>query len=135
MVEICREHMTPWRDGDERNMAQEMMAMTLDITVKTLFGASLPAEAHKVGEAMIYLMRFSMRRQRLPLRIPEHWPTPKNRRATRELEFMDSIIYRVISSPLAAGGEKILSRTTITRPEVTRATTTTRTTTTTCSIC
>jgi cytochrome P450 len=97
MVEICREHIAGWRDGEQRNMAQEMMAMTLNIAVKTLFGTSLPGEAQQIGEAMIYLMRYSMRRQRLPVQIPENWPTPRNRRATRELKFMDSIIYRIIA--------------------------------------
>src|SRR5271170_6357717 len=61
MVEICREHIANWRDGEQRNMAQEMMAMTLNIAVKTLFGTSLPGEAQQIGEAMIYLMRYSMR--------------------------------------------------------------------------
>jgi cytochrome P450 len=97
MVDLCRAHINSWRDGDQRNMAQEMMALTLDIAVKTLFGTSLPGEAHQIGEAMIFLMRYSMRRQRLPLQIPQDWPTPRNRRATRELEFIDSIIYRIIA--------------------------------------
>jgi cytochrome P450 len=103
MVELCQTHMGNWRDGEERDMAREMMAMTLDIAVKTLFGTSLPGEAHQIGEAMIFLMRYSMRRQRLPFRIPENWPTPQNRRATRELEFMDSIIYRIIAERQAEG--------------------------------
>jgi cytochrome P450 len=97
MVELCRAHIDQWRGGEQRDIAQEMTAITLDIAVKTLFGTSLPGEAHQVGEAMIYLMRYSMRRQRLPLQLPENWPTPRNRRANRELEFMDSIIYKIIA--------------------------------------
>ena len=33
----------------------------------------------------------------MPFRIPETWPTPSNRRAYRELEFIDSLVYRIIS--------------------------------------
>ena len=66
-----------WRDGEERNMAQEMTALTLDIAVRTLFGTTLPGEAHQVGRAMTFLMRYSLQRQRLPFRIPETWPTPE----------------------------------------------------------
>ena len=63
----------------------------------TLFGTTLPGEAEQVGRAMTFLMRYSLRRQRLPVRIPETWPTPNNRRANQELAFMDSLVYRIIS--------------------------------------
>ena len=36
MVECADKHSKPWRDGEVRDMAQEMMAMTLDIAVRTL---------------------------------------------------------------------------------------------------
>jgi cytochrome P450 len=42
-------------------------------------------------------MRYSMARNRLPYKIPENWPTPKNRRARRELAAMDAIIYKIIA--------------------------------------
>jgi cytochrome P450 len=97
MRELTQAHICGWHDGDERNVAQEMMALTLDIAMRTLFGTTLPGEAGQVGKAMTFLMRYSLRRQRLPFRIPEKWPTPNNRRANRELEFIDSIVYRIIS--------------------------------------
>ena len=98
MLELAEEHIREWRDGDVRDLAQEMAALTLDIAVRTLFGATLPAEARGVGRAMTYLMRYSVRRQRAPFRTPEHWPTPANRRANRELELIDSLVYRIISA-------------------------------------
>jgi cytochrome P450 len=97
MLEIAQAHIRPWRDGEERNMGQEMTALTLDITVRTLFGTTLPGEAQQVGHSMTFLMRYSLKRQRLPFRIPETWPTPDNRRANRELGFIDSLVYRIIS--------------------------------------
>jgi cytochrome P450 len=97
MLEIAQAHIRDWRDGEERNMAEEMTALTLDITVRTLFGTTLPGEAQQVGRSMTFLMRYSLRRQRLPFRIPETWPTPDNRRANRELEFIASLVYRIIS--------------------------------------
>ena len=97
MLELTESHIGDWRDGEERNIAEEMTALTLDIAVRTLFGTTLPGESRQVGGAMTFLMRYSLRRQRLPFRIPETWPTPANRRANRELEFMDSLVYRIIS--------------------------------------
>lgn len=96
MLELAENHIREWRDGEERNMSQEMTALTLDIAVKTLFGTTLPGEAKQVGRAMTFLMRYSLRRNRSPFRIPETWPTPSNRRADRELEFIDSLVYRII---------------------------------------
>jgi cytochrome P450 len=101
MRELTQAHIRGWRDGEERNVGQEMMALTLDIAVRTLFGTTLPGEARQVGKAMTFLMRYSLRRQRLPFRIPEKWPTPNNRRANRELEFIGSIVYRIISERMA----------------------------------
>jgi len=103
MLEIAKARVGGWRDGEARNIGQEMTSLTLDIAVRTLFGTTLPEEAHGVGQAMTFLMRYSLRRQRLPFRIPENWPTPSNRRANRELEFIGSLVYRIISERQAEG--------------------------------
>ncbi len=103
MLEIAEARVGGWRDGEARNIGQEMTSLTLDIAVRTLFGTTLPEEARGVGRAMTFLMRYSLRRQRLPFRIPENWPTPSNRRANRELEFIGSLVYRIISERQAEG--------------------------------
>jgi cytochrome P450 len=97
MVECADTHSRAWRDGEIRDLAQEMMAMTLDIAVRTLFGTRLAAEAENVGHSLGFLMRYSLRKARSPLKIPESWPTPANRRAKRETEFLDSLVYRIIA--------------------------------------
>lgn len=103
MRELAEAHIRDWRDGDRRNIAEEMMALTLGVAVRTLFGSQLPVDAAEVGRAMTFLMRYSLRRQRSPIRIPETWPTPKNRRANRELAFVDSLVYRIISERKDSG--------------------------------
>ena len=103
MRDTAQAHIAGWRDGDVRDLAQEMTALTLDNAVGTLFSTALPGEAQQVGVAMTFLMRYSLSRQRLPIRIPEKWPTPKNRRANRDLAFMDSLVYRMIEERRAAG--------------------------------
>jgi cytochrome P450 len=97
MVAITEEHLRRWRDAETRDIAQEMMAVTLDIAVRTLFGTTLPGEAQQVGRAVGFLMRYQLRRLRSPVRLPENLPTPKSRRARRENEFLDSLIYRIIA--------------------------------------
>ncbi len=103
MLECAEMKARDWRDGDTRNMAEEMMELTLEAAVRTLFGTTLPGEAQQVGRAMTFLMRYSLRRARAPFRIPAGWPTPKNRRATKEFGFLDSLVYRIIEERKAQG--------------------------------
>ncbi len=103
MVEIATAHAQAWRDGETRDVAQEMMALTLDVAVRTLFGTTLPGEAEQIGRALTFLMRYSLGRLRSPVRIPRNWPTPKNRHAQREYDFLDSLVYRIISERQARG--------------------------------
>jgi cytochrome P450 len=96
MTEIAQSHIHDWRDGEQRDLAREMMALTLEVAVRTLFGTALPDEAHQVGHSMTFLMRYQLSRQRSPFRIPETWPTPRNKRAQRERDYLDSLVYRII---------------------------------------
>ena len=103
MVEIAETHMREWRDGETRDVQHDMMALTLDVAVRTLFGATLPGEAARVGKAMTFLMRHQLGRFRSPIRLPASWPTPRNRRADREVEFLDSLVYRIIAERKTQG--------------------------------
>jgi cytochrome P450 len=97
MVECALERMKHWRSGETRNIAEEMMKLTLEVAVRTLFGTSLAGDSEAIGKAMTFLMRHYLRRARSPWRVPESWPTPANRRARREVEYMDSLIYGIIA--------------------------------------
>ena len=98
MIECAELRMRQWRVKDVRDITQEMMAMTLDIAVRTLFGSTLQAKAEQVGDSLGFLMRYSLRKARSPIKIPENWPTPANRRADRETQFLDSLVYGIIKA-------------------------------------
>ena len=104
MGESIQRHIREWRDAEQRDVAAEMMALTLDVAVRTLFGATLPAEAQQVGHSMTFLMRYQLGRQRSPVRIPESWPMPGNNRAHRERAFLDSLVYRIIEEHRSQDG-------------------------------
>ncbi|MFZ3330423.1 MAG: cytochrome P450 [Candidatus Acidiferrales bacterium] len=103
MIECAELRMRQWRDKDVRDITQEMMAMTLDIAVRTLFGSTLQAKAEQVGDSLGFLMRYSLRKARSPIKIPENWPTPANRRAARETQFLDSLVYGIINARQESG--------------------------------
>jgi len=97
MVECALQQTKEWRTGETRNIAAEMMRVSLEVAVRTLFGTSLASDSAGIGRAMTFLMRYHLRRARSPWRIPGTWPTPENRRARREMQFMDSLVYRIIA--------------------------------------
>jgi len=103
MAESAQRHIQGWTDGEQRDIAVEMMALTLDVAVRTLFGTTLPTEARQVGRAMTFLMRYQLGRQRSFIRIPETWPTPRNKRALSELNFLDSLVYRIVEERRSQG--------------------------------
>jgi cytochrome P450 len=109
MIESTQRHIHDWRDAEQRDIAREMMALTLDVAVRTLFGTTLPTEAQQVGRSMTFLMRYQLGRQRSPLRIPETWPTPRNKRALREREYLDSLVYRIIEERRSQGDANLRS--------------------------
>ncbi len=96
MVEQALAHTQNWREGDVREMAEEMMALTLIIAVKTLFGTEFTHEAARVGKAVTLLMRYQIQRLRNPFKFSEKWPTPANRRADRAYKYLDSLVYGII---------------------------------------
>src|SRR5579864_1517178 len=112
MVEHALAYTARWREGEVRDIADEMSRLTCGIAVKTLFGIDLGPEADRVGESLTNLMRFQIHRIRSPLRIPENFPTPANRRANAAFQYLDSLVYRIIEERRARGadGNDLLSR-------------------------
>jgi len=97
MVDCALQHVSGWQSGEMRNIAEEMMKLTLEVAVTTLFGTSLATDSDSIGRAMTFLMRYYLRRARAPWRVPDSWPTAANRRARRDLDYMDSMVYRIIA--------------------------------------
>ena len=112
MVEHALAHAEKWRDGEEREISEEMSRLACGIAVKTLFGLEVGPEADRIGKNLTFLMRFQMERLRSPIRLPQNFPTPKQRRAQAAFDFLDAYVYRIISERRARGGDgtDLLSR-------------------------
>jgi cytochrome P450 len=96
-----------WRDGEVRDVAQEMMALTTAIVTRTLFGADVPARAEDIATALREIgEHFNSRLYSLRYWLPDSVPTPGNRRLHRAVRQLDAIIYHLIEQrrrELAAG--------------------------------
>lgn len=106
MVAYARRHIEGWRDGDVRDLAAEMMRLTLAIAAKTLFGVDIEAEAGRIAQALDVAMQAFVARTRSFLPLPEHWPTPTYLRFRRALADLDQVVYSIIEQHRAAGEDK-----------------------------
>jgi cytochrome P450 len=88
-----------WQDGEQLDISEEMMRLTLAIVGKTLFDADVEAEAGEIGAALtevmnlfgVLLMPYSELLEKLPLRLPHV------RRFQRAKDRLDTTIYRLIA--------------------------------------
>ncbi len=103
MVDFAEKVSATWKDGDVRDIDQEMMHLTLQIVGKTLFSANVEDDADAVGSAMttvsklfdFLLVPYSEWLQKLPL--------PQTRRFNRARATLNSVIYGIINERRRSG--------------------------------
>jgi cytochrome P450 len=102
MAEYAEQSMFTWRDGEERDIHEEMMQLALRIVGKTLFDADVTQDAKEVGETLDILLRIAANFGRTVL-IPLWVPTPRNLRAKLGIKRLERVIYRIIENRRASG--------------------------------
>jgi cytochrome P450 len=104
----CAEEMSDrWHDGEERDVHEDMMRLTLEIVGRTLFGSDMADVAHRVGSALhVALSRFRERLTGISLLVPEWVPTPGNRRFERAARELDAVIYDIIDRRRRSGEDR-----------------------------
>ncbi len=105
MGEYARQEAASWRDGEVRDMADEMMRLTLRVVGRTLFGADVAADATHLGEAMDDVRRAFVARLDAVQPLPDRVPTRTNRTLRRAVADMDRVVLRVIADRRADGGD------------------------------
>lgn len=102
MVECTQSAIGRWRAGEERDIHQDMMALTLDIAARTLFSVEIGEMGGRIRDALEELLEVSARPERIlkPLRMVSWRSEGKYRRAIAEL---DKIVYGIIAERRASG--------------------------------
>jgi cytochrome P450 len=107
MVEKAARTREHWRDGEEIDVAHEMMRLTLAVVAQTLFDADVDNEANDIGAALTELiLMFPLLvhpLSRLIIRFPI---LPQVRRFRRSLERLDRTIYKIIEERRRAGVDR-----------------------------
>jgi len=95
MTECATRLMESWRSGQQLDIHDAMMGLTLQIVAKTLFSADVARDAPEVRENLDVLLEFTMDFRRL-LMSPSWLPTRRNLQAKRAVRNLTQIIDRII---------------------------------------
>jgi cytochrome P450 len=102
MAEYTEQLIATWRNGEERDIHEEMMQLALRIVGKTLFDADVTRDAKEVGETLDILLHIAANFGRTIL-VPLWVPTPRNIRAKLGIKRLEKVIYRIIEDRRASG--------------------------------
>jgi cytochrome P450 len=106
MVDYAVRMISEWRDGEERDIHRDMMRLTLEIVVKTLFNANVSGDADKVGQVLSRLVKPFASQATLKWILDNRLPTPAHRRFNQAAREIDEIIYRIISERRASSRDQ-----------------------------
>ncbi len=81
MASYAAQEAAGWRDGETRDLGDDMMRLTLRIVGKTLFGADVTGDAAALGRDMEVVRQCFVAKLNAIQPMPEWVPTPTNRRA------------------------------------------------------
>ncbi len=106
MAEYAARMRDEWRPGETRDVALEMMRLTLAIAGKTLFDADVEREADEIGKALTTTFKL-FNRVTLPFsQLLDRFPLPSTIRFQKARERLDATIYRIINERRASGADR-----------------------------
>jgi cytochrome P450 len=106
MAAIARTFAERLRDGEELELTDAMMTLTLEVVGRTLFDADVRGDASAVGDAITTAMEVTMLQMGSILPIPPSIPTPANLRYKRAVAKLDAVIYRIIEDRRREGSDR-----------------------------
>lgn len=106
MVEYASRMISSWREGEVRDIHRDMMRLTLEIVVKTLFNADVSGDADKVSEVLSKIVKPFASQATLKWIADNRLPTSTHRSFNRSAKEIDEIVYRIIAERRASGSDE-----------------------------
>ena len=103
MVEYTLRRIEGWKAGEQRDIHRDMMRLTLEIVVKTLFDADVSKDADKVGNVLSRLVKPFASQATLKWIADNRLPTRTHRSFNRDVDEIDAIVYRIIEERRTSG--------------------------------
>ncbi len=106
MVEYASRMISSWREGEVRDIHRDMMRLTLEIVVKTLFNADVSGDADKVSKVLSQIVKPFASQATLKWIADNRLPTSTHRSFNRSAKEIDEIVYRIIAERRANGSDQ-----------------------------
>ena len=103
MVDYAQRMISTWRAGEVRDIHRDMMRLTLEIVVRTLFNADVSQDADKVGRVLSQIVKPFASQATIKWILDNRLPTTTHRRFHSEAQEIDDIVYRIIADRRASG--------------------------------
>lgn len=106
MVDYTERLISNWKNGELRDIHRDMMRLTLEVVVKTLFNAEVSGEADKVERALSELVKPFASQATLKWILDNRLPTATHRRFNAAAREIDDIVYRIIAERRSSGSDE-----------------------------
>ena len=106
MVDYTTRMIASWSDGEARDIHRDMMRLTLEIVVKTLFNTEVSGEADRVGQVLSQIAKPFASQATLKWILDNRLPTSTHRRFNRAAREIDQIVYRLIAERQSSGSDQ-----------------------------
>jgi cytochrome P450 len=106
MTDYAERMISTWQDGDVRDIHRDMMRLTLEVVVKTLFNADVSADADKVGRVLSRIVTPFAGQATLKWILDNRLPTATHRLFNQDAREIDAIVYRIIDERRRSGQDE-----------------------------
>jgi len=106
MVEYADRMICGWNPDESRDIHRDMMKLTLEIVVKTLFNADISGDADKVGRVLSKMVKPFASQATVKWILDNRLPTPTNRRFNADAREIDDIVFRLIAERRSSGADQ-----------------------------
>jgi cytochrome P450 len=106
MVEYTDRLIAGWQNNEARDLHRDMMRLTLEIVVKTLFNAEISGDADKVGQVLSEMVKPFASQATLKWILDNRLPTSTHRRFNAAAREIDNVVYRIIGERRSSGADE-----------------------------
>ena len=96
MVRMAERHASTWRDGEVREVHREMLRITLDIVLNSLYGVDFPGDREHILDTCETIVRDISHRATHPFQAPPIVPTRENRVLRQAVAEGRKLVERII---------------------------------------